>query len=80
MESRKLGDPSDRETFQGPQVDKAQQERIATFLEAGAKDGKVVTGGKTVSINGKVRGRKFSVHGNKSDRILGMLRSADNFL
>ncbi|KAK7899763.1 hypothetical protein LTR67_003508 [Exophiala xenobiotica] len=53
MESRKLGDPSDRETFQGPQVDKAQQERIATFLEAGAKDGKVVTGGKTVSINGK---------------------------
>jgi aldehyde dehydrogenase (NAD+) len=44
---RKLGDPFDPETEQGPQVDKAQFDKILSYIDAGKKEGaKLVTGGK----------------------------------
>jgi aldehyde dehydrogenase (NAD+) len=43
---RKLGDPFDPETEQGPQVDKAQFDKILKYIEYGKKDGaKLVCGG-----------------------------------
>ena len=45
--STKIGDPFDPETQQGPQVDKAQFDKILQYVEYGKKDGaKCVTGGK----------------------------------
>jgi aldehyde dehydrogenase (NAD+) len=44
---RKLGDPFDPETEQGPQIDKAQFDKILQYVEHGKNDGaKLVTGGK----------------------------------
>jgi aldehyde dehydrogenase (NAD+) len=44
--SRRLGDPFDPETEQGPQVDKAQFEKILRYIDLGKKGGaKCVTGG-----------------------------------
>jgi aldehyde dehydrogenase (NAD+) len=44
---RKLGDPFDPQTEQGPQVDKAQFDRIMSYVEHGKNEGaKLVTGGK----------------------------------
>jgi aldehyde dehydrogenase (NAD+) len=46
-QDRKLGDPFDPETDQGPQVDKAQFEKILKYIDYGKQDGaKLVTGGK----------------------------------
>jgi aldehyde dehydrogenase (NAD+) len=43
---RKLGDPFDPATEQGPQIDKAQFDKILSYVEYGKKDGaKLVTGG-----------------------------------
>ena len=43
---RKLGDPFDPETEQGPQVDKAQFDKILSYIDVGKKEGaKLVTGG-----------------------------------
>jgi aldehyde dehydrogenase (NAD+) len=43
----KIGDPFDPETQQGPQVDKAQFDKILQYVEYGKKDGaKCVTGGQ----------------------------------
>jgi aldehyde dehydrogenase (NAD+) len=45
--STKIGDPFDPETQQGPQVDKAQFDKILKYVEYGKADGaKCVTGGK----------------------------------
>lgn len=54
MNSRKLGDPSDPSVFQGPQGDRLQRDRIVSLLQKGADDGKVVIGGKSTTVNGKV--------------------------
>jgi len=44
--SRKLGDPMDPETEQGPQVDKAQFDKIMHYIDVGKNEGaKCVTGG-----------------------------------
>jgi aldehyde dehydrogenase (NAD+) len=44
---RKLGDLFDPETEQGPQIDKAQFDKILQYVEHGKNDGaKLVTGGK----------------------------------
>jgi aldehyde dehydrogenase (NAD+) len=44
---RKLGDPLDPETQQGPQVDQAQFDKIMNFVELGKQEGAhCVTGGK----------------------------------
>lgn len=43
----KVGDPFSKDTFQGPQVSKAQYERILSFIESGKSEGAtVMTGGK----------------------------------
>jgi aldehyde dehydrogenase (NAD+) len=45
--ARKVGDPFDPETEQGPQVDQAQFDKILQYVEYGKKDGaKLVSGGK----------------------------------
>ena len=44
---RKVGDPLDRATEQGPQVDQAQLDKIMKYIELGKKEGaECVTGGK----------------------------------
>lgn len=55
MQSRKLGDPLDKTTFQGPQGDKLQQERVLALIEDGKRNGELVVGGKGTTVNGKVR-------------------------
>ncbi|CEP15343.1 hypothetical protein [Parasitella parasitica] len=43
----KLGDPFDDETFQGPQINKSQFDKILNYIEIGKKEGaKVAYGGK----------------------------------
>lgn len=43
---RKIGDPFDPETEQGPQIDKAQFDKIMKYIDYGKQDGaKLVTGG-----------------------------------
>lgn len=54
MRSKSIGDPKDKSTFQGPQGDKIQRDRIASLLEKFSKDGQVVCGGRATSFNGKV--------------------------
>ncbi len=45
--STRIGDPFDPDTQQGPQVDKAQFDKILKYIDYGKKDGaKCVTGGK----------------------------------
>jgi aldehyde dehydrogenase (NAD+) len=44
-ESRKLGDPFDPNTEQGPQVDNAQFEKILRYIEIGKKEGAVCLSG-----------------------------------
>jgi aldehyde dehydrogenase (NAD+) len=51
--ARKVGDPFDPATEQGPQVDKAQFDKIMHYVEAGKKEGaKCVTGGARVGDRG----------------------------
>ncbi|KAH8697875.1 putative aldehyde dehydrogenase [Talaromyces proteolyticus] len=46
-ESNKVGDPFDKETFQGPQISQLQFDRIMGYIDEGKKAGaKVVTGGE----------------------------------
>jgi len=50
---RKLGDPLDPETEQGPQVDKAQFDKIMKYIDLGEKGGaKRLTGGKRFGDKG----------------------------
>lgn len=43
----KIGDPFDEETFQGPQINKSQFDKILSYIEIGKKEGAVVAhGGK----------------------------------
>ncbi|KAL2018810.1 hypothetical protein VTK56DRAFT_368 [Thermocarpiscus australiensis] len=49
-----LGDPFEETTFQGPQVTKAQYERVLSYIDAGKEEGAtVVMGGKPAPVNGK---------------------------
>ncbi|KAI9749949.1 MAG: mitochondrial aldehyde dehydrogenase [Lichina confinis] len=41
----KLGDPFDEDTFQGPQVSKAQYERVRAYIESGVSEGAAVAFG-----------------------------------
>jgi aldehyde dehydrogenase (NAD+) len=51
--SRKLGDPLDPTTEQGPQVDQAQFDKIMHYIHLGNKEGaKLVTGGKRYGDRG----------------------------
>jgi aldehyde dehydrogenase (NAD+) len=50
---RKVGDPFDPATEQGPQVDKAQFDKIMHYIDVGKKEGaKCVTGGSRVGKQG----------------------------
>jgi aldehyde dehydrogenase (NAD+) len=50
---RKVGDPFDPATEQGPQVDRAQFDKILQYVEYGKQDGaKLVTGGKRCGDQG----------------------------
>lgn len=50
---RKVGDPFDPDTHQGPQVDQAQFDKILKYVEYGKSDGaKMVSGGKRVGTKG----------------------------
>jgi aldehyde dehydrogenase (NAD+) len=50
---RKIGDPFDPETQQGPQIDEAQFDKILKYVEYGKKDGaSCLSGGKRVGKKG----------------------------
>jgi aldehyde dehydrogenase (NAD+) len=50
---RKVGDPFDPETQQGPQVDEAQFDKILKYVEYGKSDGaKMLSGGKRIGDKG----------------------------
>ena len=52
-QQRKLGDPFDPETEQGPQVDQAQFDKILQYVEYGKEDGaKCVSGGERFGDQG----------------------------
>jgi aldehyde dehydrogenase (NAD+) len=52
-QQRKLGDPLDPETEQGPQVDRAQFDKIMKYIELGKKEGaKCLTGGERFGDRG----------------------------
>jgi aldehyde dehydrogenase (NAD+) len=52
-EKRRLGDPLDPATEQGPQVDKTQFDKIMGYIESGKKEGaKCVTGGERFGDRG----------------------------
>jgi aldehyde dehydrogenase (NAD+) len=52
-EDRRVGDPFDPETQQGPQVDEAQFDKILKYIGYGKQDGaKMITGGKRVGDKG----------------------------
>ena len=65
QETSKVGDPFSDETFQGPQVTKAQYERVLSYIEAGKSEGaellmggeayKNVGGGKGFFVSPTVR-------------------------
>ena len=51
--SLKVGDPFDPLVNQGPQVDKAQYERILSYIDLGMKEGAtLLTGGKACGETG----------------------------
>src|SRR5690606_21565201 len=51
--SRKVGDPFEDDTEQGPQVDQAQFEKIMKYIELGKREGaQCVTGGDRVGDRG----------------------------
>lgn len=50
----KVGDPFANDTFQGPQVSRAQYERVLSYIEAGTSEGaNLALGGKPYKVNGK---------------------------
>lgn len=50
----KVGDPFAEDTYQGPQVTKAQFDKILSFVEAGTSEGATLSsGGKACPLNGK---------------------------
>jgi aldehyde dehydrogenase (NAD+) len=52
-QSRKIGDPFDPETEQGPQVDQAQFDKIMHYIDLGKREGaECVTGGKRFGNKG----------------------------
>ncbi|KAK8173859.1 aldehyde dehydrogenase [Phyllosticta citrichinensis] len=55
VETSKVGDPFKDDTFQGPQVTKAQYERVLAYMESGKSEGAtLVTGGVPLkNANGK---------------------------
>ncbi|KAH8673228.1 aldehyde dehydrogenase domain-containing protein [Ilyonectria robusta] len=67
----KVGDPFAEGTFQGPQVSKAQYERVLSYIETGKAEGATVaTGGKPFTdVNGKGFFIEPTVFTNVSDEM-----------
>jgi aldehyde dehydrogenase (NAD+) len=42
----KVGDPADHDTFQGPQVNKVQFDKVLGYMKAGKEGGRLLSGGK----------------------------------
>lgn len=55
MQSRRIGDPFESGTWQGPQGDKLQHDRILSLIENGKNNGELCIGGKSAQVNGKVQ-------------------------
>ncbi|KAJ9137548.1 Aldehyde dehydrogenase (NAD+) [Pleurostoma richardsiae] len=54
LKSQKIGDPFASETFQGPQVSRAQYEKILSYVRSAKEEGaKLVAGGKPYDSGGK---------------------------
>ncbi|CAH0047658.1 unnamed protein product [Clonostachys solani] len=55
VESAKVGDPFESDTFQGPQVTRSQFERVLSYIECGKQEGATLaTGGSAYkNVNGK---------------------------
>lgn len=51
-----IGDPFNNDTFQGPQISKAQQEKILSYIELGKKEAKLELGG---GVWAGAKGTKF---------------------
>jgi len=51
-EKRKVGDPRNKETEQGPQVNKEQFDKILDYIKAGQSEGRIITGGKRIGNRG----------------------------
>jgi aldehyde dehydrogenase (NAD(P)+) len=50
----KVGDPYDTDTFQGPQVSKAQYDRVLSYVEKGKAEGATLSlGGKPADVAGE---------------------------
>jgi hypothetical protein len=52
MAKAKIGDPLEKETFQGPQSDGKQLANILRLVEIGSKDGKLAYGGQRIGEKG----------------------------
>ncbi len=60
--SRKVGDPFDRTTEQGPQIDKAQFDKIMSFIEKGKQAGaECLTVASAPEIVGSLSNQPFSI-------------------
>ena len=58
---RRLGDPLDPETEQGPQVDQAQFDKIMKYIELGKQEGaECVTGGERFGDRGYYSSQRSS--------------------
>ncbi|KAN0108022.1 aldehyde dehydrogenase [Hyaloscypha variabilis] len=53
MTRRKLGNPLEKDTWQGPQGDENQQKRVLSLIENGKNNGELVLGGKAADVGGK---------------------------
>lgn len=55
LETSKVGDPFKDDTFQGPQVTKAQYERVLSYIESGKSEGATLASGGEAykNVNGK---------------------------
>ncbi|KAI8393689.1 aldehyde dehydrogenase domain-containing protein [Radiomyces spectabilis] len=71
VESIKLGDPFDPETFQGPQINKAQFDRILDYIAIGEKEGaSLYLGGKRWQDKGYFIEPTIFIHCRNDMRIM----------
>ena len=77
---RKLGDPFDTATEQGPQVDKTQFDKVLGYIESGKQEGaRCVSGGERFGIEGLLHQADHlrRREGRDEDRHRGDLRPGD---
>jgi 1-pyrroline-5-carboxylate dehydrogenase len=52
VEQIKVGDPADPETYMGPVINERARRSILSYIEAGKKEGRLLTGGKKLTGSG----------------------------